>query len=235
MTGKDLTLAEEAADAPLEQDVLDAGPTSGGGPVRRCIATGERRSPGEMVRFVVSPDGEAVPDIAGRLPGRGAWVSSDREAMNRAAERRLFSRAFRQPVSAPDDLADRVEALLARRALDRLGLAKRAAEAVHGFDRVTEEIRKSVPGVLIEASDGAEDGRSKVLGLLHGVHGGSGSLPIVAGCFSMDELGMALGRPRVVHACIKRGRIAEAWIEDVTRLAGFRPIRPPDWRSGTDR
>ncbi len=220
------------------------GKGASGAPERRCIATMERRPQAQMIRFVRSPGGEAVPDLAARLPGRGAWVLATREAVELAVKRQAFSRAFRAPTSVAPDIAARIEPMLAKRVLDGLGMAKRAGDLLAGFDSVRDAIRAGQAAVLIEASDGAEDGRSKVLGLAKAVYADGGresgprsgktgpelAWPVLAGCFSADELGMALGRERVIHACLKQGRLTQAWVGELVRLSGFRPLAPRDWR-----
>jgi uncharacterized protein len=215
---------------------------------RRCVATMESYPQSQMIRFVLSPDGVVTPDLAARLPGRGAWVLATRDALALAAKRGAFSRAFKTQAKTGPDLAGQVEQLLVSRAMDQLGLAKRAGDLILGFEQVREAIQTARPGCLIEASDGAEDGRSNILALLRAVHGpergagrdapGSDSglddqldkqaanqrLPPVAGCFSADELGMALGRGRVIHACLKQGRFATNWTGELARLSGFRRV-----------
>jgi predicted RNA-binding protein YlxR (DUF448 family) len=206
-------------------------------PERRCIATMQRFPQSDMVRFVLSPDGVVTPDTAARLPGRGAWVTANREATDQAARRGAFARAFKAQVKVPGDLADQVEALLARRAIDMLGMAKRSGDLTLGFEQVREAIREARPACLIAASDASEDQRAKVLALVRGLHGPDPAkpaenrpLPPVADCFSGDELGMALGRERVVHACLKQGRIAHVWMGELARLSGFRRVWLPGWQ-----
>ncbi len=137
-------------------------------------------------------------------------------------------------------IAAQTEKLLVARILDQLGLVKRAGSLILGFEQVREAVREAAPACLIAASDGSEDQRQKVLGLVKGLYGpdltGSGKpagnrdLPPVAECFSGDELGMALGRERVIHACLKHGRIAHAWMGELARLSGFRRVWLPDWQ-----
>ncbi len=228
-------------DQPLTDIVegeTDAGPRVGGrrAPERRCIATAEHAPPERMVRFVRGPSGEAAPDIAGRLPGRGAWVMASRAAVDQAVKRQAFSRAFKAPTSTATDLCDQVERLLARRALDQLGLVRKSGDLVLGFDSVDAEIRSGRPGYLLTASDAAADGQGKLHSLLHGVHGESAAEKALPALFSADELGMALGRGRVVHAWLKQGRFAHVWIGDIARLAGFRQVRPSGaGRASADR
>src|SRR5437016_3720303 len=111
-------------------------------PERRCIVTGATGERGALLRFVVGPDGEIVPDVAARLPGRGLWLTPQRDIVERAVAKRLFARAARRPVSAPPELADRIESLLARRCCEALGLARRAGLAVAGFERVEQALRR---------------------------------------------------------------------------------------------
>jgi predicted RNA-binding protein YlxR (DUF448 family) len=228
----------DADDARVGEAVeTDAGPARIGGkgarqPMRRCIATMEERDPTEMIRFALSPDGMVTPDVASRLPGRGAWVTASREAIAVALKRGAFPRAFKSPAKADPELANQVEALLHRRVLDQLGLARGAGVVIAGYEQVRDALRAGGMDCLIEASDGADDGRHKLSGLLAmvGTDGNAVEKPVI-GCFSADELGMALGRSRVIHACLKQGRFARNWIGEVGRLAGFRPIRPAAWSS----
>jgi len=230
----------------------DAGPPRAGkagarDPERRCIVTMERREQGELIRFVLAPDSQVTPDLAAKLPGRGAWVTASREAIDLAVKKGAFHRAFKRQVKVAPDLSAQTEQLLAKRILDQLGMVKRAGNLILGFEQVREEVRKDAPAFVIEASDGSEDQRGKVLALVRGLHTpepdetgkipGNLELPPVVGCFTADELGMALGRERVIHACVKYGRIAHAWSGELTRLSGFRAVWLPGWqpRSATGR
>ena len=82
-------------------------------PERRCIVTGEVKPAAELIRFVVGPDGVIVPDLLGKLPGRGIWVTANRAALDKAVAKNLFARAARQPVTVPEGLVDHIEAALA--------------------------------------------------------------------------------------------------------------------------
>ena len=98
-------------------------------------------------------------------------------------------------------LADRIEAQLLRRCLDLIGLARRGGGAVSGFEKVRAFLAKSPVGVLLAASDGADDGREKMERLAHGA-------PIVS-ALNRQELGQAFGREQVVHAVVASGKIAD--------------------------
>ena len=167
-----------------------------------------------LLRFVVGPDGAVVPDIEARLPGRGLWLTPCRDIVDRAVAKRAFARAARRPVTVSPDLADRLDAMLARRCGDSLGLARRAGLAAAGFDRVGEAVRRGRAALLLFALDGAEAGRRK-LGAL------GRDLPSAA-VLTAEELGAAFGRERIVHVAVGGGTLSRRLLLDMSRLAGFR-------------
>jgi uncharacterized protein len=132
------------------------------GPVRTCIVTGEAGSPERMIRFVVGPEGEVVPDLARKLPGRGLWVRAERAVVEQAVARKAFAKAARAAVSAPADLVERVERLLLARALEDLSRARRAGRAVSGFVKVEQMIGHGRAGLLIVAAEADGDGMTKL-------------------------------------------------------------------------
>lgn len=192
---------------------------------RRCIVTRDCRPQAELVRFVLDPQGQVVPDVDRRLPGRGFWLSPARDVVEMAARKNLFARAARRAVTVPADLAGQVERLLARRCLDTLGLARRAGQAVTGFEKVRDRLRAAakgdVPAVLVTARDGGSDGRGKISALAAAVCGPR-TPPLVVG-FDAEDLGRPLGRDRAVHVAVDRGRLAGIFLESSALLAGFRP------------
>jgi hypothetical protein len=201
------------ADAPLG-DAEDAAESVATGPLRRCIVTREVLPKELLVRFVIDPAGTVVPDVAGKLPGRGLWVKAERAALANAVAKKLFAKAARQPVNLPADLVDRTAALLAQRCLDLIGLARRAGEVVCGFEKVRDALRNGRVGILLAAGDGAADGRGKLKAL-------AGERPVLA-LFTGAELSAALGRENVVHAALAQGRLAERLTVESARLAGLR-------------
>jgi predicted RNA-binding protein YlxR (DUF448 family) len=193
---------------------------------RRCIVSGESYGEARLIRFALAPDGVVVPDVASKLPGRGAWVRADRACIEQAAKKGGFSRAFKADAKASDNLASQTEALLVKRCLDQLGLIRRAGAIAFGATQVDAAIRSKLALMLIEASDGAEEGREKLMSLHIGLWGRP---PAAVGCFASGDLGVALGRERVIHACLLQERLALAWAAEIGRLAGFRPIVPTSW------
>jgi predicted RNA-binding protein YlxR (DUF448 family) len=184
------------------------------GPLRRCLVTRERQGKEAMVRLAVAPDGLLVPDIEERLPGRGLWITARRDIVERAVTKRLLARAAGAETTVPPDLADRIAALLARRCLDLLGLARRAGQAVAGFERVKAALERGEVAILLQAADGSPEQRAKL-------RPRSGAIPVVA-LFSGAELADTLGREVAVHVAVLQGGIADRLARDCARLAGFR-------------
>ncbi len=187
-------------------------------PVRRCIASGELRPKAELIRFVADPGGTVVADLAGRLPGRGLWLSPRREHLERACARNLFAKAAKAPLRVPEDLPARVEALLIRRCLDLIGLAKRAGQAVSGYQRVASLLASGGVAVLLAAVDTAEDGRRK----LRAAARTQDPAPRVVEVFTAEELGRALGQAARAHVAIAPGGFAERLAMEAARLSGLR-------------
>lgn len=183
------------------------------GPERKCIATGEVQPKARMVRFVVGPENQVVPDILGKLPGRGIWVSSTRTALDKAVAKKLFARSAKQPVTVPDGLVDEVERQLARRVIDLISLARKGGHAVAGYERVKDWLMKEEADVLIQASDGSERGKSK----LSTPQWGS-----FIGWLSSNELGLAFGRQTVIHGALASGGLTDRVVEDAARLKYLR-------------
>ena len=183
------------------------------GPERKCIATGDVLPARDMIRFVVSPDGQVVPDLTHKLPGRGTWVVADRAAVEKAASKRLFARASKAQVTVPDGLPDLLEAMLARRVVELISLARKGGRAVAGYEKVKDWLAKESARVLIQASDGSERGKSK----LSTPYGGT-----YIGWLSAQELGQAFGRQTVIHAALGDGGLSQRVVEEAARLKGLR-------------
>jgi predicted RNA-binding protein YlxR (DUF448 family) len=183
------------------------------GPERKCIATGEVQPKHGLIRFVVGPDAHVVPDVLGKLPGRGIYVAADRAALERAVKKRLFSRGAKAKVEVPDGLVDEVERQLARRVVDLISLQRKAGRAVAGYEKVKNWLQMEEAEVLIQASDGSGRGKSK----LSTPHFGS-----YIGWLTADELGLAFGRQTVIHGALASGGLTQRVVEEAQRLKGVR-------------
>ena len=183
-------------------------------PERRCIATGAVLDKARLIRFVAGPDGQVVPDLANRLPGRGLYVATDRAALEKAVKKRLFARAARRAVSVPDDLPARVESQLRDRLIQLISLARKGGQAVAGFEKVKAELGAGRAALLLQAADGSVAQRAKLR-----PPGGEGTLVT---CLSGRELGLAFGRENVIHAALAAGGLCSRIVEEASRLAGIR-------------
>ncbi len=186
------------------------------------MASGEVRDEAALIRMALGPGQQLVPDLAAKLPGRGAWVSAQRDLIEKAVKKSAFNRAFGCPVTMPEDLPGLIEAQLVERALSLLGLARRSGDLALGYDAVRLALKVGKPAWRIEASDGAEDGRSKLDRLAFAAWG---DVP-VAGCFTAEAIGIATGRSPVVHASMSVGSQARAFTTVMGKLSGFRPLVP---------
>lgn len=182
---------------------------------RRCLVSGTVRPVEEMVRFVVGPDGMVVPDVEGKLPGRGLWITADRALIEKAVAKQRFKAAGG---TAPADLADVTAGLLHQKLLSLIGLARRAGNLLAGFDVIDRAVAKGeTVALLIEAADGAADGRRK---LMSRIGAQNGPVP-VCDRFDRAALSQAVGRENATHLAVKRSRLAEKIRLEMTRLAGL--------------
>ena len=215
----------------VNPDIVEVSNSPNSGSERRCILSGETFSREQLIRLAISPDGLVLPDVGAKAPGRGAWITPDRQALENALSsgqfRGALARAFKgAPLIIPDDLADRVQAGLVKHALDRLGLELRAGNIVLGSGRIGDQARTGRIALLLHASDSSEDGRKKLdqawrVGM---EEEGSGKRGLVLP-LDRDALSVALGRENVVHLGVSGHfhdmRAAQRVEQAVDRLARF--------------
>ncbi|WP_375397420.1 DUF448 domain-containing protein [uncultured Sphingomonas sp.] len=194
---------------PDESDGVTTGTGPGGNvPVRKCILSGDREPRGSLIRLALSPDGEVLPDVRAKAPGRGAWIGVGRIALDVAvAKGKLkgaLARSFRSgAIVVPADLGQRVADQLQRAALDRLGLEARAGRLVTGAERIEAAARSGKAHLLLHAADAGADGTRKLDQALRVGRAREGSgdrglaLPV-----GRTILGLALGRENVVHVAM---------------------------------
>ncbi len=203
-------------------DPSDAAAFPDKGPERTCIVTRAKGPPEAFIRFVVGPDGGIVPDIRCRLPGRGAWVTAERSRVQEAVKRKSFKRAFKSEVEVPPTLADMIDGLMEKDALQALSLANKAGLVVAGATKVEGSIGPKAPAALISASDGSADGVRKMEAAVRRLMGdGADSIARIRD-FRSDQLDLALGRTNVIHAAVAGGTAAEGFVTRARRLARYR-------------
>ncbi len=203
------------------------------GPLRRCIVTQERLPKERMIRFVVGPGGQIVPDLTARLPGRGIWLSACRDVLESSGAQeqrrqkdrqgdgtqrhlvRAFARAARGPISLPPDLSVLLQTALVRRISECLGLARRAGQAVAGYEKAREALKTGRYRLVMQASDGSKAERLRFLS-------GFGSDLTIIDPLPGEALGRVFGRDYVVHVAIAPGKLAESLVVEAGRLAGLK-------------
>lgn len=198
---------------------LDHGPQSRA-VERFCIATQATRPVEKMIRFVIAPHGEAVPDLKHNLPGRGVWVTATRKTLDQAIKASAFARAFRREVRVAADLGGRTEGLLENAVLDGLAVARKAGLVTLGFAKIENALARDRIVALLHAAEAAPDGVKKLDAALR-QSGQAGSVTVTR-ILSRAQLDLALGRPNVVHAALLAGRASDTFMARLRRLEGFR-------------
>lgn len=210
------------ADTDLE---LDHGPrTQRSATVRMCAVTRQVRPIDELIRFVISPQGDVVPDLKRKLPGRGMWLTASREVVAEAVRRHQFSKAFKRELRPPQTLPADIETLLVRSVTEALGIAAKAGQVVAGFGKVESALREGTVEVLIHASDGAPDGIRKLDMLVRqnaGNRGAKPQIPVVTALKSV-ELDLALTRSNVIHAALLAGPASKSFLSRSQMLVRYR-------------
>lgn len=193
---------------------------------RQCAVTHDMLTLGELIRFVESPDGSIVPDIKADLPGRGVWISCRWDIVARALATGAFARSLNKKVNVDPDMADRLDELLLKRAIERLSLATKAGLVTSGFVKVSKRLEKGNFIALLHATDGAPDGKRKLDALLRKAAIEAGeqqnliSKPIEI--LSIMELSLATGRENVVHAALAKGGASSSFLQELARLMNYR-------------
>jgi uncharacterized protein len=211
--------------ATAEPSDVDEGLTAARTGVERlCLATREVRPVEEMIRYVAGPDGHVVADLERKLPGRGAWLSATRAALEQALRDRTFSRAFRGKGAAATDLVEVTERMIEKAALSALSLANKAGQVVTGTSRVSATLSEGRVAALLHASDAAPDGVRKLEGAAAAIEAAEAKRPARVDLFSGEQLDLALGRSNVVHAALLVHPASAGFL--------LRCLRLERWRSG---
>lgn len=192
------------------------------GPTRLCVVTRRELPPEELIRFVASPDGTIVADLARKLPGRGIWVTCDRAHVATAMRTKAFARGLKRPAQPPADLPASIEAGLLRRVLAALAMANKAGLVIAGFVKIEKAILAGEIHTLVHAVEAASDGVRKLDHKLAAVAAEVGFEPSIVRSLPVVELSLAMGRSNVIHAALKPGGAAKAFSREAGRLARYR-------------
>ncbi|WP_422374278.1 RNA-binding protein [Roseibium sp.] len=192
---------------------------------RQCAVTREVQPVSSLIRFVLDPEGQVVPDLKRVLPGRGVWVTAAKDVVVVAEKdrKKVFGRGFKTEAHVEPGLAERVDALMERSALQALSMTRKAGELVTGHAKVEAALRRDTVAGLIHASDAAEDGVRKLAAVVAGTEELANGCQIVR-LFDSDQLDLALGRSNVIHAALLAGQASENFLSRVRDLERFRGL-----------
>jgi predicted RNA-binding protein YlxR (DUF448 family) len=215
--------------ATMQDSELDRGATRIAlGMARHCVLSHTLKPVEQMIRFVVGPDGHAVPDVKRKLPGRGIWITATRAALDDAIKRNVFARGFKRNVRVAADLTATTERLLERSALDALAIAGKAGQVASGFAKAEAAIGRDDVLALIHATNAAADGKRKLDAALQRKTPDKSREIAIIELFTGAQLDLALGRPNVVHAALLAGPVSETFLARAKRLERFRTGQSPD-------
>lgn len=205
------------------------------GPERLCALTRQKRPTGELLRFVLSPEGEVVPDLRCKLPGRGMWLLASRAVIEDAQRKNVFARNFRQKTEFAGNLADAIYDLARIDALHRLSLANKAGLVITGYEKIKTALARGRVQWLLHASEAAHNGSDKLNriivsrgGAMEKTGGSAKRGAVLGALFTGEELSLALGRKNVIHIGLERGEMANRFALALQRAADFaRPTAKP--------
>ena len=184
---------------------------------RRCISTGSLMNTKSMIRFVIGPEGDVVPDVLYKLPGRGLWVGANKNSLEKAIKKNLFSFISRKPVKIDQNLDQNVQRFVLNRLIKLISLARKASQAVAGFEKAKSQLELKKAKLLIQAFDGSTREKSRL-------RPPNGENTLI-NCLNMQELGLAFSKESVIHATILNGGLYKEISLEALRLTGLREIK----------
>lgn len=180
---------------------------------RKCILTGEVKSKDELLRFTLISGGRVIPDFKKKLPGRGIYVSNSKQKLETAILKNQFAKATKGRARADLSLVDMTEALLKKKGLEAINLARKAGELVTGFDKVKDALGRGKVAFVLEACDAGADGHEKVLSMAKGLD--------VFGLYTTEELDKALDKVNTVHAAFLKSEMSKTVYKELKRYECF--------------
>ena len=183
-------------------------------PTRRCISSGETCYKSDMIRFVVDPNNEILPDIAEKLPGRGIWIKTNKNALSKAISKKLFLKATNNKVLVKNDLPSLVENILLKNLISLISLSRKSGNAIFGYEKVKSSLINGTARVLIQARDGSINQKGKL-------RPPKGTNTYID-CLTSNELGEAFGRNYVVHVSLTSGGLSKRVVHEASRLNKLR-------------
>ena len=180
---------------------------------RKCIVTGEIKDKSQLLRFVLTPDRQIVPDLYKKLPGKGVYVSNSYRILAQAISKNAFSKVLKKNVKVNAELLQIVENVLHKNALNAISLAKKAGNVVIGMDKVLEALKADKVKFILEASDAGEDGQKKLNRYTEEM--------TVYRLFSVEELDKALDKVNTVYLAFLKQEMSKMIQDNFEKLSEF--------------
>lgn len=194
---------------------------------RKCILTGDRADPETLIRLAIGPEGQVLPDVRAKAPGRGAWIGVSRAELETALVKGklkgAIARSFKDgALQIEADLPERIETALRQDLLSRLGLEARASMLLTGSEKIDTACRKGLVKLLLHAADAAADGNRKLDQALRvGQEAEGTDLAGIVLPVDRNALSMAMGRDNVVHIAVTDSRAASRLRAAIGRLESY--------------
>jgi hypothetical protein len=187
-------------------------------PQRSCLGCRETRDKDRLLRFVLSPQDEVLPDLDSRLPGRGAYTCISSRCLESALQQRQFNRAFKREVSSmpAEQLTGLVARLMRERILGCLGMANRAGKIISGGALVSDAIRGKIkPGLILVAADVSESIGEKIVVLadMHRIR--------CERVLTKDDFGAILGKAPRSAVAVRQGGFVVRLVSEIERFRNF--------------
>lgn len=170
-----------------------------------------------MIRFVIGPEGNAIPDVFCKLQGKGMWVGASKNNIEKALKKNLFSSILRKPVKIDQNLDKIVQSVVLNKLIKLISLARKANQAVAGFEKAKNQLQLNKAKLLIQAHDGSTREKSRLRP--------PNRENSFINCLNMRELGLAFSKESVIHATIMNGGLYKEISLEALRLAGLREIK----------
>ncbi len=175
---------------------------------------------------MTGPENRLVPDLKANLPGRGVWVTANREAIKQAVKKKAFHRGFAKELIVDPEIDQQIENLLEKAALGRLKLANKAGLAIYGFTKLMAALEKNTIIALFHAKEASQASADKLdykfrtnleqSGILE-----QEVLKNPCYCYKTEELSLAFGQANVIHAGLKPGGASMAMVTATEKLIKF--------------
>ncbi|WP_142415905.1 RNA-binding protein [Bartonella massiliensis] len=192
---------------------------------RTCIVTRQNASAQTLIRFVIGPNNQIVPDLKANLPGRGVWISAHHTVIEKAIKQKAFHKNFKTDVEVASNLAHIVDTLLLKAALSSLSLARKAGAVAMGATKVDAAIRSGQVILVLHAKETTEDGKRKIAQAIHTIQQQTKRTIKTISLFTSDEMRVAFGSNPVMHAALLDTKAAEGFLKTIYKLISYRDVK----------